>query len=78
LSRALVSWLGRWRGEGFAVIRDAWRERGPAPGAVVSVGLTEGSVTGEFAGLDDDGALLLDTRAGRRRIIAGDVLFGTG
>ncbi len=77
LCRAIDFWLNRWRTEGFAVIRAAWLERGPQYGAAVSVGLTDGPVTGTFAGLDADGALLLDSAAGRRRIVAGDVLFGT-
>jgi BirA family biotin operon repressor/biotin-[acetyl-CoA-carboxylase] ligase len=33
-------------------------------------------LTGRFAGLDDDGALLLDQEGGSlRRILAGDVFF---
>ncbi len=78
LTRALHKALGRWRAEGFAAVRGQWLECGPALGSTVAVGLAEGAVTGEFAGLDDDGALLLDTRKGRRRLIAGDVLFGDG
>jgi hypothetical protein len=31
---------------------------------------------GAFAGLDDDGALLLETPQGRRRLVVGDVMFG--
>jgi hypothetical protein len=32
-----------------------------------------GRIEGAFGGLDEDGALLLDTPDGRRRIVAGDV-----
>ena len=32
-------------------------------------------MTGRFAGLDGEGALLLDTASGQKRILAGDVLF---
>lgn len=75
LSRALAFWLEKWRNEGFAVIHEAWLERGPKIGTPVSVGLASGTVDGTFAGLDTNGALLLDTTTGQRRILAGDVLF---
>ena len=78
LTRALHKWLARWRDDGFDVIRTAWMEYGPEVGANIAVGLPEGAVSGAFLGLDDDGALLLDTRKGQRRILAGDVLFGDG
>jgi biotin-(acetyl-CoA carboxylase) ligase len=42
----------------------------------VSVNPGKGVVTGTFAGLDADGALLLDGAGGRQRILAGDVLLG--
>ncbi len=76
LTRSLHKWLQRWRAEGFDVIRKQWLDCGPEIGANIAVGLPEGAVSGAFLGLDDDGALLLDTRKGRRRIVAGDVLFG--
>ncbi len=78
LSRTLATWVARWRAEGFAVIREAWMTRGPAPGTTVTVGLPGGAVAGGFAGLDADGGLLLETGTGRRKIVAGDVLFGGG
>jgi BirA family biotin operon repressor/biotin-[acetyl-CoA-carboxylase] ligase len=78
LTRSLHKWLHHWRSEGFGVIRKQWLDCGPEIGANVAVGLPEGAVSGSFLGLDDDGALMLDTREGRRRIVAGDVLFGDG
>lgn len=78
LTRALHKWLHVWRTDGFEAIRAAWMECGPGVGATVAVGLTEGAVSGTFVGLDHDGAMLLDTRKGQRRILAGDVLFGDG
>jgi len=77
LSRALAFWLEKWRAEGFEIIRHAWLERGPHIGTPVSVGLQSGTVEGTFAGLDTNGALLLDTPTGQRRILAGDVLLRT-
>lgn len=78
LTRSLHKWLGEWRGKGFASIRQHWLGCGPDIGANVAVGLPEGAVSGAFMGLDEDGALLLDTRKGQRRIVVGDVLFGGG
>lgn len=76
LTRELHKGLITWRTEGFAAVRAAWIDCGPEIGANVAVGLPEGAVSGAFMGLDEDGALLLDTRKGRRRIVVGDVLFG--
>ena len=81
LTRSLFKWLQIWREQGFAAIRQQWADCGPEVGANVAVGLPEGAVSGEFIGLDEDGALLLETRKGRRRVVVGDVLFpgaGTG
>ena len=75
LSRMLAAGLATWRTKGFAAIRDAWLAVGPEPGAPVSVNPGAGPLTGTFGGLDTDGALLLNTDAGQKRILAGDVLF---
>ncbi len=76
LSRFLAAGLVIWREKGFEPLREAWLEAGPAIGSATTVNPGKGPVNGTFAGLDADGALLLDTAAGRQRILAGDVLFG--
>lgn len=76
LSRFLAAGLLTWREKGFEPVREAWLDVGPALGSAVSVNPGKVPVNGTFAGLDADGALLLDTPAGRQRILAGDVLFG--
>ncbi|MCA0200071.1 MAG: biotin--[acetyl-CoA-carboxylase] ligase [Proteobacteria bacterium] len=76
LGRSLSAWLDTWRTDGFGAIREAWRAYGPQSGAPLSVRLPEGPVSGTFAGLDDDGALLLETSTGRRKLVVGDVMFG--
>ncbi len=76
VGRELGKWLDIWRTGGFSVVRDAWSAAGPQTGAPLTVRLPEGPVSGAFAGLDTDGALLLDTPAGRRKLLVGDVLFG--
>lgn len=76
LSRFLAAGLATWREKGFAATRESWLEVGPDPGSPMSVNMGKDAVTGTFAGLDADGALLLDTPGGRQRILAGDVLLG--
>jgi BirA family biotin operon repressor/biotin-[acetyl-CoA-carboxylase] ligase len=73
LLQALASWLAVWQQHGFAPIRTAWLARAHPPGSALSVRLADSFVTGRFAGIDSDGALLLDTQQGRGRIVAGDV-----
>ena len=74
LERLAAGWAA-WQAEGFARVLTRWRARGPALGAVLRVRLEPGVVTGAFAGLGPDGTLLLDTEAGRRSLVAGDVLL---
>ena len=70
---ALGKWLEVWQVDGFAPIRAAWLARAHPVGTALGVRLAERFVNGQFAGLDTDGALLLDTPEGRSRIVAGDV-----
>ena len=62
-----------WRTAGFAAVLDRWGARGPALGSALVAQLGAERVPGRFAGLRDDGALLLDTPTGRRVVVAGDV-----
>jgi len=74
LTAALARQLARWRREGFTAVRAAWLAKAGPLGAKVDVRLGEELVRGRFAGLDPDGALLLDTAAGPRRIVSGELL----
>ena len=78
LLEALGAVLARWEQAGFAPIRAAWLARAHPIGTPLRVRLggpaAAGVLDGRFAGLDADGALLLATEAGQRRIGAGDVL----
>ena len=58
---------------GFAPIREAWLARGHKLGTALRVNIQGQGIEGAFAGLDQDGALLLDTPEGPRRIVVGDV-----
>jgi len=73
LLERLAHYLGIWRSSGFAPIRDLWLGRSYPVGAAIRVNLLGQAMVGAFGGLDQDGALLLDTRDGRQRIMAGDV-----
>ena len=73
LAPALALWYERWRTDGFAALRRAWLERAAGLGQALRARLPGETVEGSFAGLDDDGLLLLDAPGGRRRIAAGDV-----
>jgi BirA family biotin operon repressor/biotin-[acetyl-CoA-carboxylase] ligase len=62
-----------WQADGFAPIRELWLGRSYPVGAAIRVNASGHPLAGHFAGLDEDGALLLDTPQGRQRIVAGDV-----
>ena len=66
-------WYERWLAEGFAPLRQAWLARAAGLGERIRVRLAEGESTGRFAGLDEEGALLLGDGPAQRRIAAGDV-----
>ena len=51
-----------------------WLAKAGPLGLEVDVKLGEELVRGRFAGMDGEGALLLDTAAGPRRIVAGELL----
>jgi BirA family transcriptional regulator, biotin operon repressor / biotin---[acetyl-CoA-carboxylase] ligase len=77
-ARSLLVWTNRWLEGGFGPIRAAWLRRASGVGEMIRVRLDREELVGRFAELDHDGALLLDTAAGRRRVTAGDVFLGSG
>ena len=74
---ALSNWLDVWQQDGFAAIRAAWLARAHPIGSALNVRVGERFISGDFAGIDADGALLLDMPEGRTRIVAGDVQSGS-
>ena len=74
LAAALAARLAEWRREGFETVRAAWLAKAGPLGTEVDVRLGEGLVRGRFAGLDREGALLLDTAMGPRKIVSGELL----
>lgn len=73
----LGTWYARWRRDGFAPIRQAWLTDASGLSEPVTVRLSDGeTLEGRFAGLDVEGALLLDKADGeQKKILAGDVFF---
>jgi BirA family biotin operon repressor/biotin-[acetyl-CoA-carboxylase] ligase len=75
LAGALSHWLDEACG-GFAPIRAAWLKRGAAFGTALRLRLGEETVMGRFAGLDEEGALMLQEESGATRLVtAGDVFL---
>jgi BirA family biotin operon repressor/biotin-[acetyl-CoA-carboxylase] ligase len=74
LATSLAARLAQWRQEGFATVRAAWLAKAGPLGLEVDVKLGGELVRGQFAGMDREGALLLDTPAGPRKIVAGELL----
>lgn len=71
-------WLEIWQGgAGFDVVRKAWLERAHQPGEPIIVHVGREVLSGAFAGIDETGALLIDTVSGNenalRRLTFGDV-----
>lgn len=73
LVAALAEGLEAFAAGGMAWLVRAWSERALAEGTPISVQGVSGRLAGRYAGLDGDGALLLATGEGMRRIVAGEV-----
>ncbi|MBY0317118.1 MAG: biotin--[acetyl-CoA-carboxylase] ligase [Reyranella sp.] len=74
LMAALAARLAEWRREGFATVRAGWLAKAGPLGAEVDVKLGDELVRGRFGGVDHEGALLLETASGPRRIVSGELL----
>ena len=67
------AWERRWREEGFAPIRTAWRARAMALGEAIRLRLGPTTLHGRFIDIDQQGALLLENAGEFRRVAAGDI-----
>ena len=74
LTAALAARLAEWRRDGFETVRAHWLAKAGPLGAEVDVKLADDLVRGRFSGLDREGALLLETASGPRRIVSGELL----
>jgi BirA family transcriptional regulator, biotin operon repressor / biotin---[acetyl-CoA-carboxylase] ligase len=75
LAAAFHRRLARFEAEGFAPIRAEWLSRAARLGETVVARLPRETVTGVFAEIDAEGALVLDAPSGRRAIAAAEVHF---
>lgn len=77
LAEAMDGWLETWNdARGFAQVREAWLKRSGPVGEPLTVHTASGLVSGRFAGLDQDGALMIAAVDGReRRFTYGDVML---
>lgn len=72
--RELADVLDHFAADGFAALRPQWQQRHVWQGQAVRIlGEAEPPLVGTCLGVDEDGALLLDTAAGKQRIYSGDV-----
>jgi BirA family transcriptional regulator, biotin operon repressor / biotin---[acetyl-CoA-carboxylase] ligase len=65
------------RAGGVAALRDEWLAHAAGIGETVMAHSAAGDVTGTAEGIDEDGALLVDTGGRLVRVLAGDVHIGT-
>lgn len=70
----LDHWSGSLARDGFDPVRRAWLDRGPALGDLLRVTVGRDQVAGTFAGLADNGALLLQSGGKVHAFAAGQVL----
>jgi BirA family transcriptional regulator, biotin operon repressor / biotin---[acetyl-CoA-carboxylase] ligase len=75
LAQGTDRWLGILERQGFEAVRAAWLARADRLGQIIDARLPRGTLTGRFSEIDADGALVLETADGTRRIAAGDVFF---
>ena len=74
LLERLDQWCERRRARGFAPVRNAWLVHGPAPDAPIQVSTPGGTMTtGRFAGLAEDGSLLVAGEGRVERLATGEV-----
>lgn len=78
LLERLAHWSARLDIAGFASVRDAWLGFAQQPGSEMTLRLGSELLAGRFAGLADDGSLLLEQDGALRRFATGEVLLPQG
>lgn len=69
------AYMKDWRANGFANIRQLWLTRARGIGETITVRLPNEELSGVFEGINESGALILQSGAEKRIISAGDVFF---
>ena len=75
---ALARWSGVRARAGFAPVRAAFLARAPAEGTRLTLRLGDRTLGGAFAGLGEDGSLLLQAGGRVHAFAAGEVTIGNG
>lgn len=77
LTHATAHWLEKWNeGDGWACVRAEWEARSLPKGSAIRVHSGGAPVSGTIAGIDERGALLLDTgNSAPVAVTAGDVFL---
>lgn len=73
----LAHWQGVVAAQGWAKLREAWLAHALPAGTAMTLRLGEQSIGGRFAGLAEDGGLLLETPSGTRHFTAGEIWLPT-
>ena len=66
--------MSAFRTQGFAGFADDWRRHDWLLGRQIVVDMPGGQITGRAAGVDTDGALLVDTDSERVRVTSGSIV----
>ncbi|CAM5375085.1 biotin--[acetyl-CoA-carboxylase] ligase [Thauera sp.] len=74
----LRSLLDTYAAAGFVALRDAWQQRNAFTDLPVCISGEAETLQGICRGVDEDGALLLETAVGMRRVLVGDVSLRAG
>jgi len=75
LADAFARWQAQYETFGFAPVRTAWLARAARLGERITARTGSDSRSGIFEGIDENGALLLQTPEGRASIAAADIFF---
>lgn len=75
IAESLARWGARLAAEGFAPLRAAWLARAAKLGERIEARLPGETVAGVFEDVDEQGALVLRTATGQRRLHAADIYF---
>jgi BirA family biotin operon repressor/biotin-[acetyl-CoA-carboxylase] ligase len=76
LAPAVQAWEDRLAAEGFGPVRAAWLARAARLGGEITARLPDRTLAGRFETIDDSGALVLATPAGRVALPAAEIHFG--
>ena len=74
LCDSMLAWRERWLGDGFSPVRAAWHDRAVGINGLLLVEVSGRIMEGNYLGIDENGALVLDVPgSGRRLITVGEV-----